>query len=361
MQQAVPIVDGHNDVLLQLELAARRGDHKSFVDGTSEGHIDLPRATAGGLAAGFFACYTPETLDAPLKPDEVVRTADGWEIPYAASVAHEHAVAVTLSLIARLISLEQASGGRVRIIRTADELDRCVAGEALGAILHLEGAEAVDPDLALLPVYHALGVRSVGLVWSRRNAFAEGVPFRFPASPDQGDGLRAAGRGLVEACNDLGIIVDLAHLNARGFWDVVELSRAPLVVSHSAVHALCPSSRNLLDDQLRAIADANGIVGLNLGTGDLRADGDLDDVDVPVSRVVEHIEYIGELVGIDHIGLGSDLDGAKMPKAIGDVSGLQTIVEALRARGLSERDVHKVANRNWTRVLRDTWTQQHTS
>ena len=106
-------------------------------------------------------------------------------------------------------------------------------------MLHLEGAEPIGPRLDELEVLHAAGMRSLGLVWSRPNAFATGVPFGFPGSPDQGPGLTAAGRALVRACGELGVLVDVSHLNERGFWDVAELGDAPLVASHSGAHVLC--------------------------------------------------------------------------------------------------------------------------
>ena len=351
----MPVIDGHNDTLLGLALATRLGEARDFVAGTSSGHVDLPRLNKGGVAIAFFACFVPASLAPDDQGPTRVATADGWEVPYAPTISHSHAVETTLALASRLYALERASAGRLRVVRSAPELDRCIAGEAIGAILHLEGAEAVDPGLHLLPVYHALGVRSIGIVWSRANAFGRGVPFRYPASPDFGDGLTPAGRDLVDACNDIGLVVDLAHLNARGFWDVAERSRAPLVVTHSAAHALAPHARNLTDDQLRAVGDADGIVGLNLGVGDLRADGDPTATDVPLERIVEHVEHIASLIGEDHVGLGSDFDGATMPRAIGDAAGVQAIVGALRDAGVGEAAIRKFAHGNWQRVLRATW------
>ncbi len=175
-------------------------------------------------------------------------------------------------------------------------------------------------------------MRSLGLVWSRPNAFATGVPFAFPGSPDQGPGLTDAGRALVLACGELGVLVDLSHLNARGFWDVAELSGAPLVASHSGAHALCPSPRNLTDDQLRAIGASGGLVGINFHVGFLRADG-AEDADTPLAAIAEHAAYVAEVAGVDAVALGSDFDGATMPSALRDVCGLPAVLEALGAAG----------------------------
>ena len=151
----------------------------------------------------------------------------------------------------------------------------------------------------------------MGLVWSRPNAFAHGVPFEFPASPDTGPGLTPAGVELVHACNRLGILVDLSHLNEKGFWDVARTSDAPLVATHSNAHALCASTRNLTDAQLDAIARTGGVVGVNFACGFLCEDGSNDD-DTPMSEIVRHVDYLVERMGIDHVAFGSDFDGAKV-------------------------------------------------
>ena len=141
------------------------------------------------------------------------------------------------------------------------------------AIVHMEGAEPIAADLSNLEEWYERGLRSIGLVWSRPNDFAEGVPFRFPSSPDTGPGLTEAGRELVRACNRLGILLDLSHLNEAGFWEVAALSNAPLVATHSNAHALCAASRNLIDAQLDAIRESNGVVGVNFAITFLREDG----------------------------------------------------------------------------------------
>ena len=186
-------------------------------------------------------------------------------------------------------------------------------------------------------------------MWSRPNAFAEGVPFRFPASPDTGAGLTAAGRELVRACNRLGILVDLSHLNEAGFWDVAALSDAPLVATHSNAHALCAASRNLLDPQLDAIRDSDGIVGVNFAVTFLREDGLLVP-ETPITEIVRHVDYLVERMGIDHVAFGSDFDGAVMPQELGGVAGLPKLVDGaaggrLRRRGRGEDHARELAAR----------------
>src|SRR5215813_7937540 len=179
---------------------------------------------------------------------------------------------MAVSLTATLFRLEAESSGEFEVVRDISQLRRCLDTGTMAAILHFEGAEPIDPQLNSLEVFYRAGLRSLGLVWSRANAFAEGVPFRFPSSPDTGPGLTAAGRELVQACNRLGILVDLSHLNERGFWDVAELSTAPLVATHSNAHAITPGTRNLLDTQLDAIRDSGGMVGVNFAVTFSRED-----------------------------------------------------------------------------------------
>src|SRR5262249_13192549 len=146
-----------------------------------------------------------------------------------------------------------------RVARRADEFE---VGRVT-VIMHMEGAEALSTDLSDLEEWYGRGLRSLGPVWSRPNAFGEGVPFAFPSTPDTGPGLTPAGRNLVNACNRLGILVDCSHLTEAGFWDVASLSLVPLVATHSNAHALCRSSRNLTDAQLDAIGESGGVVGIN--------------------------------------------------------------------------------------------------
>jgi membrane dipeptidase len=273
------------------------------------------------------------------------RTAGGYEIPYAPSVEFDEAVRTVGALVARLL---RADG--VRIVRDAADLDACLAGDGLGVILHMEGAEAIDPELAMLEVWYAAGLRSLGPVWSRANAFGHGVPFRFPSTPDTGPGLTEAGVRLVRRCAELGIAVDVSHLNAAGFWDVAREHDGPLIASHSGVHALCPSARNLTDDQL----DAVDLVGINFDVGSLRADG-ADDSDTPLTRIAEHARYVADRRGVDHVALGSDFDGAKMPAEVPDAAALPRVLAALEAVGFEGDEVERIASGNWRRVLGAVW------
>jgi membrane dipeptidase len=221
-------------------------------------------------------------------------------------------------------------------------------------ILHFEGAEAIDPQLDALEVFYQAGLRSLGIVWSRPNHFGHGVPFRYPAGPDTGPGLTDAGRALVRACNRLGILLDVSHLNEQGFWDLAAITEAPIVATHSAVHAICPAARNLTDKQLDAIRESDGMVGVNFEVSVLRPDG-YDEPDTPLTALVRHIDYLVERLGIDRVGFGSDFDGATMPAELGDVAGLPGLVALLEQRGYDTPALRKLCYENWLRVLRRTW------
>jgi membrane dipeptidase len=181
------------------------------------------------------------------------------------------------------------------------------------------------------------------------------VPFRFPSTGDTGPGLTTAGKELVRRCNELGILVDLSHLNEAGFWDIAKTSSAPLVATHSNVNALCASSRNLTDAQLDAIGSSGGVVGINFAVSFLREDGH-NDADTPLSEIVRHATYIAERIGVDHVAFGSDFDGALVSEHLDGIAGLPRLVDEFRSAGWGEDAIADLTHRNWQRVLRETWS-----
>jgi membrane dipeptidase len=319
------IVDGHNDLVLRMW----RGEEPR--------HIDLDTALDAGFAGGFFALYVPS-------PDMGEPPDTPYAVPLAPAIPTDHAAHVAEELLSTLESMP--------VTRATSVAD--FANGRVTAIVHLEGADPLQPDLSDLERWYERGVRSIGIVWSRPNAFAEGVPFRFPDSPDTGPGLTAAGRELVRACNRLGILVDVSHLNEAGFWDVTRLSEAPIVATHSNAHALCASTRNLTDAQLDAVRDSGGVVGVNFAVSFLREDG-IVDPETPITEIVRHVDYLAERMGIDHVALGSDFEGAVVPAELGGAAGLPKFVEALRAAGYDDASVEKLTHANWLRVLDATW------
>jgi membrane dipeptidase len=247
----------------------------------------------------------------------------------------------------------------LRVARTIGDVDAAHEDSSSppAAVLHLEGAEAIDPGLEALDQWYSAGLRSLGPVWSRPNAFAHGVPVAFPSSPDTGPGLTGAGKALVVRCAELGILVDLSHINEAGFWDTARLEAGPLVASHSGAHALCAASRNLTDEQLDAIGSSDGLVGIVFATAFLRPDFG-DTPDTPPALIVDHVRYVAERIGVEHVALGSDFDGATIPGELGDVAGLPKLVDALRDAGFEQDEVAAICWRNWRRVLAAWWTQR---
>jgi membrane dipeptidase len=341
----IPVFDGHNDALT-------REDHDLIVAGRQRGHLDLPRMRAGGVRGGIFAVFTPS---GGAREVEVPRDDGVLEFEMAPPLAHEIAAADATAVAGRLLGLERA--GHVRVARAASDLDAARDDDGPPvAVLHLEGAEAIDSGLEALDLWYDAGLRSLGPVWSRANAFAHGVPFISPSSPDTGPGLTDAGRALARRCAELGILVDVSHLNAAGFWDLARMELGPIVASHSGAHSLCPTSRNLTDPQLDAIAVSGGLVGIVFACPFLRRDFE-DRDDTPLALIAEHARYVADRVGVEHVALGSDYDGATIPAELGDVAGTPRLLDALAAAGFTTAEISAIAWDNWRRVFAAWWTE----
>jgi membrane dipeptidase len=347
----MPVFDGHNDVLLRL-MRGKIQPEQAFLEGDNIGHLDWPRMKEGGFVGGFFAVYVPS--DSVAVDVDALMTQSRYDVPLPATLALAPSQQVTLHMASLLIRIERASKGEVKICRTAADIRHCIDNGRLAAILHIEGAEGIDPDLHMLDVLYEGGLRSIGPVWSRPNIFGHGVPFRYPSTPDTGPGLTDRGLDLVRACNRLKIMIDLSHLNEKGFWDVARLSDAPLVATHSNAWEICQHSRNLNDKQLAAIRESRGMVGVNFATSFIRPDGQRND-DTPLEEMIRHMDHLIEHVGVDGVGLGSDFDGATIPAEIGDVRGLPRLVDAMRRHGYDEATLRKLCYENWVNVLERTW------
>ena len=350
MTTAKPIIfDGHNDVLSKIFNEGGVAKAASFLDGR-EGAIDLKKAELGGFGGGFFAVYVPSQFDLEFSYKEMEKAS--YSLPLPEPIEWSKAVAVVASQVTILRELERLGG--LTICHSVSDIRSAFKDGKIAAIFHIEGAEAIDPDLHMLEVLHSAGLRSIGPVWSRPTIFGEGVPFSFPSTPDTGSGLTELGIALVKRCNELKIMIDLSHLNEAGFWDVARHSNAPLVATHSNAHSITQHSRNLTDEQLRAIADSDGMVGLNFATAFLREDGKML-ADVPLSQMLKHLDYLLEILGEDRVGLGSDYDGAVMPDKLMDLSGLPNLRLAMKDHGYDEAIIKKICHENWLRVLQKTW------
>ena len=256
----------------------------------------------------------------------------------------------TIAQLAIFAKLTRSWPDVIRACRSADDIHAARADGAIAAVLHLEGAEAISPDLEELHLFHAAGLRSLGPVWSRPNLFGHGVPFVFPASPDTGPGLTDAGKRLVVECDALGVLVDLAHLNEAGFWDVANISARPLISTHSAAHALTPATRNLTDRQLDAMAERGGLVGLNFGCAFVRPDG-IKNADTAPETLIRHLDHLLAKLGEGGVALGSDFDGTLIPGFMGDAGDLPRLTEAMEKAGYGEALIRRICWTNWLDIL----------
>ena len=343
-----PVFDGHNDVLLRLWMKTEGDPVADFLNGDGLGQLDFPRMKTGGFAGGFFAIF------APADGEELPDNDDDVNPPLASQVAQSVALRKTLEMASLLFRIESASDGKFKVCRSVAEIKSCLAHGVIAAIFHIEGAEAIDAKFRMLDVLYESGLRSIGPVWSRPNIFGSGVPFRFPSSGDTGDGLTETGKDLIRYCNERRILIDLSHLNEKGFWDVVKISKAPLVATHSNAYAICKSSRNLSDDQIKAIGESGGMIGLNYATGFLREDGHWG-TDMPLDTMTRHLDHMMGIAGENCVALGSDFDGARIPAKIADVAGLPHLIDALRHKQYGEKLIAKIAHKNWLKVLERVW------
>ncbi|NSX54551.1 dipeptidase [Parasulfitobacter algicola] len=350
MSYTTPIIfDGHNDVLSKLYRAGGLPAAETFVTGR-DGAIDLKKAAKGGFGGGFFALYVPSPIDVDFKFQQM--TKPQYDLPLPEPIDWEDALPVVMSQAAILFDLERRDV--LKVCRTVDDIRNAMAADKIAAIFHIEGAEAIDPDLHTLEVLYQAGLRSLGPVWSRNTVFGHGVPFRYPSSPDIGDGLTDHGLRLVRRCSELSIMIDLSHLNEAGFWDVARHSQKPLVATHSNAHAICPHARNLTDDQLMAIAESDGMVGVNFAVAFLRDDGRMV-ADVPIEQMLRHLDHLITKLGEDRVGLGSDYDGAVMPEGLTSVADLPKLRQTMKEHGYDNMLIEKLCHANWLRVLEKTW------
>lgn len=340
------IFDGHNDSVQRIKEYSANG--VDFLERSAVGHLDLPRAEEAGMVGGLFAMFVrPEHPPT----DNLTITETGYEVRLPDAIDPVHARRQIAEQLAALKALEVRACGKIRIATSVDEIEQARQDHSFAIVIHMEGAESIGPDLSELDELYSSGLRSLGLVWSRPNIFGHGVSFGWPRSPDTGPGLTPLGKDLVRECNRLGVMIDVSHLNERGFWDVAKLSTAPMVATHSCVHAICPSTRNLTDRQLDAIRESDGIVGVNLCVNDLRPDGRRN-ANTSLHLVVWHFAYLADRLGVDRVAIGSDFDGTTIPAAIGDASGLLNLITAVRVCGFDDTSLRKIAFVNWMRVLR---------
>ncbi len=314
LHQKAVLVDGHIDTLLEIV----NGRISGIGERNNLSHVDLPRMKEGGVGVQFFAAF----IEPAYKPERALKR--------------------TLQLISRFHKEMKKNHDAVEQVLQYKDIDAILAKNKIAAVLSIEGGEGISGDLDILHAFYQLGVRAIGLTWNERNELAEGV-----GEKHANGGLTTFGRQVVTEMNHLGMVVDVSHMTERSFWDVVEVSQRPVVASHSNAHAQCAHLRNLKDDQIKALAEQGGVMGMNF------APPFIDPETATISRLIDHIDHIVNLVGPDHVGLGSDYDGIpSAPEGLDDVTTFPRITQALLDRGYSEADIMKILGGNFLRVLR---------
>ncbi|MDW8319467.1 MAG: dipeptidase, partial [Anaerolineae bacterium] len=311
------VVDGHCDTLGEVLQGVRRLHERS-----TTGHVDLPRLHEAGVTAQVFACFVPV--------DEYRRGAA------------RHALQ-RLDAFHRALEEQPDPVHGLRLATNAADIRQAKATGQVAGILGLEGAEAIEGSLELLRCFYRLGVRVLGLTWNFRNEVADGV-----SEGAQARGLTPFGRQVVEECNRLGVLLDVSHLAATGLRDVLEASRHPVMASHSNAAALCDHPRNLTDKQIEAIAERGGVIGVTFVPSFLVHPGSA----ASLAHVLDHIEHLLRVAGVDHVMIGSDFDGTEStPHGLEDVTRYPAITAGLLARGHDELTVRKVLGLNFMRVF----------
>tara|TARA_B100001123_G_C15233081_1_gene995972 strand:- start:433 stop:1488 length:1056 start_codon:yes stop_codon:yes gene_type:complete len=341
--------DGHNDVLLKLYYSKSQDPSKDFFDGNDYCHIDFKKIEISNFIGGFFAIFVPDK-----EPDFNFFSrmeAGSYDFPLPEPISYDHAIKATNKMIEILNKIIRASNGKIVLCNNGKDIDETYKNNNVGVILHIEGAEAIDKNFKSLEKLYEQGLRSIGLVWSRPNIFATGVPFSFPKSPDIGPGLTSIGKELVKICDEKNILIDLSHLNERGFWDVANLSSRPLIATHSNSHEFCEHSRNLTNYQLKAIKESKGIVGINFATAFLRPDGRMIS-DTSLDLILKHADHLIEHLGEEGVAIGSDFDGAVVPDKIKDLSGINLLKQRMYESNYGKEIIEKIFFKNWINFLK---------
>jgi len=339
-------------------------------DPNDHGHISLDKAKAGNLGAEFFSIWVePETNQG-------------------------HFARHTLDLIDSVYEQATRHSDRMIMAFSVADIERAHHEHKLAALMGIEGGHSIENDIHLLRDYYRLGVRYMTLSWSNTNEFADSSGDIDKAGVAHHNGLTDGGKQIVLEMNRLGMLVDISHVADKTFWDTIAVTKAPVIASHSSARALTNAPRNMTDDMLRAVAKNGGVVDVNFYSAfvdenyrkaneaqakerdnaradyvkKLGAEGktptyiDLDRLDrewtakiprPPLSSLIDHIDHIAKVAGVDHVGLGSDFDGVSgaTPQGIDSAADLPKITQALLDRGYSASDIRKILGGNVLRVF----------
>jgi membrane dipeptidase len=349
------VIDTHMDTLQRVLIKGADLGVRS-----TDGQADIPRFKEGGVGAEFFAVW----IDSIYSPHYAVRR--------------------TLDLIDSMYGVLQKYPDRIELARNAADIRRIHSSGKLAALMGIEGGHAIQNDLGALRMFHRLGVLYMTLTHSKNNDWADSS-----TEAPRWHGLNDFGRQVVKEMNRIGMIVDISHVSEETVMAVLKVTTAPVIASHSSCYALCHHPRNLSDDALRAIARNGGVVGINFYAGFLDQKYDdavkaaqkdvlvslnapveispdkldeaaaermhlVDDPGIPrppFERILDHIDHAVKVMGIDHVGIGSDLDTIPTPVGMNDVSDFPKITRGLLQRGYKEDDIRKILGGNFLRVI----------
>ena len=365
------VIDGHNDFLytvvddvLQNHLGVQSINFSADLRGIT--HLDLNRQIEGGLDVQFFSIWCPGSQVDPFYM--AMRQIDSLE-----------------AIVSR-------NADRMTITKSSDELLTAIKAKKAIAMMGVEGGHMIEDDLNKLTSLYERGVRYMTLTWNNSNAWATSSYDEQPEVNFPRKGLTDLGRQVVNKMNELGMLVDISHVGEQTFWDVMETTTKPVIASHSSVYTICEWHRNLKDDQIRAVAENEGIIMVNFYPGYIdptfwkkeiaffekhkeetdslmevfnndewiveyflyrKYEEEANAIRPPLSKLVDHIDYIVKLVGVDYVGLGSDFDGITInPRELDDASDFPLITKELVSRGYSEAEIVKILGENFVRVLK---------
>lgn len=307
------VVDAHCDFL-----TAREQENRRLGERSRAGHVDLPRLKQGGVNVQFFAAF--------------ISPAD-----------RPRALARALALIDRFYVELAENAQEIMPVKSFSDIQNALAGGKIAALLTIEGGEALSGSIEILRTFYRLGVRCLTLTWNHRNEIGDGV-----FEERTKGGLTRFGVEVVEEMNRLNMLVDVSHLAEAGFWDVLAVSKKPVIASHSNCRKLGDHPRNLTDEQIKALAGTGGIVGLCFYPAFVHPS------EPALDKLLDHVDHIAGIAGTDYIGLGSDFDG--FPGALcglEDVSRLPALTEGLLRRGYREEEIRKILGGNFLRLLKE--------
>ena len=316
-------MDAHIDTLLEIMVPPARPikvpTPRKFGERSSKGHVDLPRLLESGVDLQIFAVY--------IQPEYKI----------------ERALHRALQVIDRFYKELHDHEDKMMLFTKVSDVREAEKQGKIAAMLSIEGGEAVEADLGILRMLYRLGLRAMTLTWNERNQIADGA-----GEGRTKGGLTNFGVELVKEMNNLGMVVDVSHINDAGFFDVIETTTKPIIASHSNCRALCNHRRNMTDEMIKILADNGGVMGMNFSASFVTENKE----NATLERLLDHVDHVVKVASVEHVGIGSDFDGIEnTPKGLEDVTRMPYLTEGLVKRGYKEDEIRKILGENFLRVF----------